>query len=105
MKTITPAPMEPAMSRKIVKSGTMRATPVMVQITIDLIATDFSFYMNEDPVLKNWCYSTMSKAARIWMGYEIKAFMQTQTSTKVTSPLIGNKLSVKIGCVSSLYTQ
>ena len=68
MKATTPAPNAPAMSKKIVKSGIISAIAVTAKITSDLITTDLSFFMPLVPVLKNGCYSAISKAARICRG-------------------------------------
>ena len=68
MKAITPAPNAPAISRKTVKFGIINAMPVTMKITSDLIKTDFIFFMPFVPVLKNGCYSAISKAARIYRG-------------------------------------
>lgn len=84
------------------KSGINSAIPVTPQITSDLITTDFNFLNPFVPVLKKGCYSAISKAARICIGYETKALMHTQKRTNVTRPLIGTRLRVKIGLVSSL---
>ena len=65
MNATTAAPRAPAMSQKVVKSGINRAMPVTLQMTSDLKMTDFAFFIPLVPVLKNGCYSPMSKAARI----------------------------------------
>ena len=41
--------------------------------------------------------SIMEKAARICIGYDVKALMQMQMSMKTTIELIGTRLIVKIG--------
>ena len=43
IKAITPAPSEPAISRKVVKSGMIRATPVTNRITKLRMMTFFNF--------------------------------------------------------------
>ena len=104
IKATVPAAIAPMISRKVVKSGIIRAIPVTIMITNDLMRTDLTFFTFLDPVLKVGCYSAISNAAKIWTGYDTKAFMQTQNRMNVTRPLIGCKLSVNIGFVSSLYT-
>ena len=66
IKAITPAPNAPAMSKKTVKSGMTRATPVIHTITIERIAIFLSLVRS--PCLKNGCYSAISKAAKICTG-------------------------------------
>ena len=104
MKAMAPAAIAPIISRKVVKSGIIRATHVTSTMIIDLITTDFIFFIVLVPVLKKARYSTISKAANIWIGYDTKAFMHTQNKINVTIPLIGCRSSVNIGFVSPRYT-
>ena len=101
---MAPAAIAPIISKKVVKSGIIRATHVTSTMITDLITTDLIFFIPLVPVLKNGRYSTISKAANIWIGYETKAFMHTQNRIKVTTPLIGCRSSVNIGLVSPRYT-
>ena len=65
MNPMTPAPIAPEISRKVVKSGIRRAMPVTKRMSTDLMITDLSFFSCLEPYLKNGCCSTMSKAASI----------------------------------------
>ena len=94
MKAITPAPRAPAMSKKTVKSGIIKAIPVTQIITNERMRIFFSFRL--EPTVKNGCYSAMSKAARICTGYEMKQLMQTQVKINVTYPLMGSKFKTKM---------
>jgi hypothetical protein len=46
--------------------------------------------------------SIMVNAAKIWIGYDVRAFMQMHKMINATIKLIGVRLIVKIGWVSSL---
>ena len=52
MKATVPAASAPIMSRKVVKSGIIRAIPVTIMITRDLMITDLTFCIFYDPTLK-----------------------------------------------------
>jgi len=77
-KAIMPAPRLPAIFRKSVKFGMIKAIPVTRKITRARKTMTLMFYLWGDPVLKNECYSPISKAHKICNGYEEKAFTHMQ---------------------------
>ena len=89
---------EPEILTKSMKFGITNAVPVTKHIIIVLLTTLLTFLTHLDPLLYHSRSSNISKATRIYTGYEIMQLTQTQPTINVVNPFTLNEM-VRISLV------